>query len=121
MNDVLEARPTPDRGTAVFVTRRVRAGDPLATLAGPRLAERTRYTIERDGIHYEPEAPVRYINHACAPTARWLGRELRALCTLQAGAEVTFDYTETESDFAAPFLCRCGSEHCRTVIGDYSA
>ncbi len=121
MNDLLEARLTPDRGTAAFVTREINAGELLGTLAGPRIETRNRYTIERDGHHYEPGAPVRYVNHSCTPNARWSGHELRALRTLQAGEEVTFDYTETESGFAAPFLCRCLSENCRNVIGDHSA
>lgn len=102
---------------AVFVSREVSAGELLGTLTGVRQAHRTRYTIERDGHHYDPEPPMRYINHACSPSARWSGRELRALRPLPAGAEVTFDYTETESDFAAPFLCRCGGENCRNLIG----
>jgi hypothetical protein len=39
------------------------------------------------------------------------------LRVLNNGEEVTFDYTETESDFAAPFVCHCGGENCRNVIG----
>jgi hypothetical protein len=121
MNDTLEVRPSPDRGTAAYVTRDVNAGELLGTLRGIRLPARTRYSIERDGDHYETGAPERYVNHACTPNAGWSGRELRALRSLQAGEEVTFDYTETESAFASPFLCRCGSENCRVKIGEPSA
>ncbi len=117
----LEARPTPERGMATFVTRDVNPGELLGTLTGSRLTERTRYTIERDGRHHEPEGPLRYLNHSCAPTARWSGRDLRALRSLREGEEVTFDYTETESAFAAPFVCRCGGPHCRKVIGTPAA
>ncbi len=116
MNDILEARPTSDRGMAVFVTREIQDGQLLGTLTGARQDHRTRYTIERDGHHFDPDAPVRFINHACAPNARWSGRELRAVRSLRTGDEVTFDYTETESDFAAPFHCRCGSENCLGVV-----
>jgi|UPI000698F023 hypothetical protein len=121
MHDILEIRPTPDRGTAAFVTRTVPVGELLGTLTGPQMPARGRYTIERDGNHYEPGVPVRYVNHSCEPNARWEGHELRVLRPLEAGDEVTFDYTETESDFAAPFLCQCGGENCRKVIGNHLA
>lgn len=117
MSYLLERRSVPQKGTAVFVIAKVSAGEMLCVLNGPVLTERTRYSIEREGVHYDTRPPLRFVNHSCAPSAAWYGKELRALRILQAGEEVTFDYTETESEISTPFACRCGSINCRKTVG----
>jgi hypothetical protein len=55
-----------------------------------------------------------YLNHSCAPNGYVNTRErtFHALRNILPGEEITFNYLTTESEMAAPFLCRCGSENC---------
>lgn len=115
-HDPLEILSTQDRDQAVFITRAISRDEVLGRLTGPVLAERTRYTIEREGRFYDPAPPIRFVNHSCDPSATWVGHELRALRALEIGAEVTFDYHQTETAIAWNFTCLCGSENCRGVV-----
>lgn len=112
---------------AVIAARRVAAGAAVLTIDGPAVAMPTRYTVqigERQHVDAEAGAdgrhPIwRFLNHACAPNTRLVGRTLLARSDIQVGDEVTFDYDTTEWDMAAPFACHCGAASCRGVIRGY--
>ncbi len=116
-----------DGQLAVIATRRVNAGAAVLTIDGPVVAVPTRYTVqvgEREHVDAEARAdgshPIwRFLNHACEPNTRLVGRTLVARSDIEVGDEVTFDYDTTEWDMAAPFPCRCGAASCRVVIRGY--
>ncbi|MDA0802995.1 MAG: SET domain-containing protein-lysine N-methyltransferase [Planctomycetota bacterium] len=59
----------------------------------------------------------RYLNHACNPSGRWVGLDLRARRPIAKGDELTFDYLTTEWEMNEPFQCRCGSCGGRRISG----
>ena len=50
-----------------------------------------------------------YLNHSCAPSARFDGQDLIAIRDISKGEEIGFDYNTTEYDIDEPFICGCGS------------
>jgi hypothetical protein len=118
---LLEIRANSAGELGVYTTIAVPFGQRLARLAGPVVPLRTRYTIERDNVFYDPAPPLRFINHSCAPNSSWSGHDLLASRHLSAGEEVTWDYLETEQEIAAAFACLCGSPGCRGSINNESA
>jgi hypothetical protein len=61
--------------------------------------------------------PFAYLNHSCGPNSA-LGKrgELRALSLIEAGEEVTFDYSTTECDRFWRMTCGCGHPKCRKFL-----
>jgi hypothetical protein len=59
------------------------------------------------------------VAHSCEPNCEILaaGRVLVAIRPVAAGDAITFDYQTTESRFARPFECHCGSARCRGRVG----
>lgn len=114
---------------AVVARRNIPAGALVMRLDGPLVDKPGRYTVQVDvDQHVDAEMhpahgdryPLwRFLNHACAPTARVVGRTLRAIAAIKKGDEVTFDYDATEWDMASPFACLCGAPTCRGKIRGY--
>lgn len=65
-------------------------------------------------------SPGDYVNHSCAPNAYVQNTVLVALKPIQAGEEITFDYSLTSTVACSTFQCTCGASNCRGVVGDYS-
>ena len=111
----------------VVATSDVAAGNVVMTIDGRTVAKPNRYTVQiGEGEHVDADEqpdgsyPVwRFLNHACEPNTRLVGRTLVALADLRAGDEVTFDYDSTEWDMASPFACACGAATCRGTIRGY--
>uniref|UniRef100_A0A8C4RN22 Ash1 (absent, small, or homeotic)-like (Drosophila) n=1 Tax=Erpetoichthys calabaricus TaxID=27687 RepID=A0A8C4RN22_ERPCA len=71
---------------------------------------------------------ARFINHSCNPNCemqKWsvngvyrIG--LFALKDMQSGTELTYDYNFHSFNMEKQQLCKCGSEHCRGIIGGKS-
>jgi hypothetical protein len=65
-----------------------------------------------------------YVNHSCEPNTgirQVDGRViLFALRPIEAGDEITFDYSTTQSGGYWTMACQCGSGGCRGVIGDFA-
>lgn len=55
------------------------------------------------------------INHSCQPTAKMVGNCVVPILPLQAGDEITVDFT-VEVDTAYPFDCKCGAPNCKGRI-----
>lgn len=72
---------------------------------------------EREHAQIGPP-PLRFINHSCAPNARFdvEARRLVAVRPIAAGDEITYFYPSTEWAMDAPFACQCGSPRCLGTI-----
>jgi len=106
-------------GHGVFAARPLAAGAMIGTFTGTETAVRSRMSLQfGPGLHVEPGAdePLRYLNHACTPTAVFRGRTLYAARDLATGTEITIDYTAHEDDLSHPFVCRCGAPGCPGLI-----
>lgn len=55
-------------------------------------------------------------NHSCAPTTRYDGLNVVALCDLAIGDELTLDYAELGNEHAEAFECLCGAPRCRGLV-----
>ena len=114
---------------AVMARRNVPAGGLVMRLDGPLVDMPGRYSVQVDvDLHVDAEPdpehegryPLwRFLNHACAPNCRVVGRALRAIAPIKKGDEITFDYDATEYDMASPFRCLCGAPACRGTIRGY--
>jgi hypothetical protein len=64
-------------------------------------------------------SPFKYINHSCDPNTYILGKQtILALKNIEAGDEVTMDYSLTEADEGWSIdQCTCGNSNCRKKIG----
>lgn len=59
--------------------------------------------------------PVNYVNHSCEPNTKLEDDSLVALQTIDAGIEITVDYSKV-LDEGLEMKCNCGSKKCRKVI-----
>lgn len=108
-------REDPDRqGRGVFAARAVVAGERLGFFSGDETRTRSRMSLQFGEVLVEPAPgePLRHLNHACEPTARFRGRELFAARDLAPGEAVTIDYNAHETTMTEPFECRCGAPGC---------
>lgn len=123
-----------DKGKAVHVTRPFAKGVRLMEFSGVRY-HRSEVHVHRSGdedrfLQIGPETYLGpsgqlddLVNHSCEPNC---GLQFDAdrifLVTLkpvQAGEELSWDYSTTSSSSHFSMRCCCGSEQCRDVIGDF--
>lgn len=104
----LETRRSAINGTGVFTNKKIVIADHIFDVQDPVYSEvkvnRDKYTVELNGKHYL-HVQLKYVNHSKFPNM-WLDKEFgffRALRNIEAGEELTFDYTDTESEFDCPF------------------
>lgn len=108
-------------GKGVFAVRQFLPGELVMEITG-QLVRRKSY-VGSDFVmeltkkwSMEPLIPAVYLNHSCEPNCeliqvtKWsLG--LVAICNIEAGSEITFDYRWTPHKWIP--RCRCGSPNCR--------
>lgn len=64
--------------------------------------------------------PALYVNHSCDPNAGVRDcTELVALKPVEAGSEVTFDYSTSMAEDGWEMDCACGSAICRGRVRDF--
>ena len=109
----------------------IQTGEVVFRIEGLQVAVPSRFSVQVDEqwhvdlAHGASEAevilhhPWRFMNHSCDPSARIVGREVRALRAILPGDEITFDYDTTEMEMAEPFDCQCGSVGCRGWVGGF--
>lgn len=91
------------RGQLIRAARGFKMGEQVHLLRGETFPARNKYTIEIEGAHLvDPIA--KYLNHSFAPNLRIEGYRVMALRDIDAGEELTFDYTTTETRFSHPFI-----------------
>ena len=117
---------TDERG--LFAEKSFNEGDIVTILEGETLPYATRTSIQI-GINEHLESELGgFMNHHCEPNCRimlgsWqdiilkldgVGIKVQAIQYIEEGAELTFDYNETEHSISNPFNCRC---HDRPITG----
>lgn len=92
----------------------------------------SRYSVQIDAdVHVSPAPdasfeelvvryPWRFMNHSCEPNAVFRAGTFVALCSIEVGEAVTFDYNTTELDIAEPFDCRCSRDRCRGRVSGFA-
>jgi hypothetical protein len=66
-----------------------------------------------------PMGLSREMNHSCDPNTWWSGStRLVARRDIQAGEEITYDYSTADVDNAYEMECTCGSSRCRGTISN---
>lgn len=66
-----------------------------------------------------PEDLSREMNHSCDPNTWWSGSTtLVARFDIEAGAEITYDYSSADVDRVFEMECGCGSPLCRGMISN---
>jgi hypothetical protein len=99
----------------VRTTQAVEAGGIVLPLDDGTFVDTPTRTSIRLGDGRHIEHPVGCcINHACSPSCEISGTDVVALVALEAGSEVTFDYTASEQlPLASPFTCA----QCDKMLG----
>ncbi len=110
-------RRSPNRGYGVISTLPFEPGSIIGFFDGYEVSNDTRHSLTLDGVKIEPTGKLAYLNHACDPNARCVGRTLIASRYIECVEEVTINYLETESQISFAFQCKCGNENCLGLIG----
>ena len=108
-------------GKGVFAARQFLPGELVMEITGQlhsrRKYEGSCYVMELDDEwSLEPTIPAAYLNHSCSPNCELLqltkySMGLLALCNIEPGTEVTFDYQWDAFDWTP--RCKCGAPNCR--------
>lgn len=121
----LQIRPSPHKGRGVFTSEPIAKGHeilvfqgrvlPSAALTDDLLAMQIGHDLWlcSDGTLLDD-----CVNHACEPNAGFLDGEpvLYALRDIDAGEEITWDYSTSISEPGWSLDCRCGSPTCRGIV-----
>lgn len=128
----LKVKPSKT-GQGVFTTVQIPANVPVLEVRGPIYTEKDLPDPNHPALlQVGPETfiaasggPDDYLNHSCNPNCvmRVEGHRaiLYSLYVIQAGAELTFDYSTTATDSIDKWKmdCQCGDFHCRRVISGF--
>jgi SET domain-containing protein len=136
-------RRSPVHGMGVFAARRIRKGTRIVEYLGDRITHREAdrryelgtmgkghtflFVVDRGvvidaGVHGNES---RFINHGCNPNCESVTEDRRvfieAICTIQPGVELHYDYSIRRDKDDPPgidkvFACRCGTVHCRGTM-----
>jgi SET domain-containing protein len=140
-----EVRRSRIAGLGVFATRTIRRGTRIGEYTGEYVTEEEvnrRYdddTAARaatflfqvsDELYIDAEregGDLRYVNHSCDPNCETevdgTRVVIRAIKTIPAGAELTYDYALELEEEPLPswerlYACRCGAATCRGTMLD---
>lgn len=71
-------------------------------------------------LYIYPEPPSRFLNHSCDPnTGVRETTEIIALARIEAGVELTFDYSTSMAEDSWEMDCSCAAANCRGRIRDF--
>lgn len=117
------------KGKGVFTTETISPGDLVIDYQGEEKwiwdipEELWQYTFQVDYDLYilpERDSTGWYLNHSCEPNCVILGRtRIVALSTIEAGEELTIDYSTNVGWDGFAMECSCGSSSCRKIIRSY--
>lgn len=121
-------------GKAVFAARSFKKGEVVTQFNGEKIhiskipqsyeGERDRYMqIDREYFIGPSGSADDLINHSCDPNTgikfTKAGLLLVAIRDIEAGEEITWDYSTTMFENPWRMRCQCQSPLCRKVIGDF--
>lgn len=108
------------KGRGVFATQKFAQGETVVVgIPIEEVAERTIYSFQMDfNLYVNLDEPAIVINHSCDPNTgvrnnQFGGYDFVALCDIEAGEELSWDYETTEYESIAVQRCLCGSLSCR--------
>ncbi|MGE0548135.1 MAG: SET domain-containing protein [Kofleriaceae bacterium] len=126
---VLEFRATGRQtGKGVFTKSRIAKGELVFKWDGTKrigpvpwyVGHRWLQVGQLEWLAPRRGSPGWYINHACEPNAGIHGSiEIVAMRDIEAGEEITLDYSLCVSEPEWRLECRCGSSACRRLIQSY--
>ncbi len=132
-------------GRGVFAARRIRKGTRIVEYTGERISNKEAdrryddtlmkrhhtflFTLDSktviDGAIETGGGDASYINHSCEPNCEAVitGKKIfiHALCTIEPGAELAYDYQyertgKDDAKLEKFYVCRCGAPSCRGSI-----
>jgi SET domain-containing protein len=116
-------------GKGLFATQNISKDFPLIKIKGEQLnfsdslelGEKESYCLQVDIDKYIiPDEPFIFSNHSCDPNAGINNKlELVTLRTINAGEELTWDYSTSMLERHWTMQCECGSPFCRQIIADF--
>ena len=128
-------KQTAKKGRGVFTKKNFKAGNFVCKLSGDRLtSNQIDVRIEAGNetlndplqisrrMYIDLDELPRTINHSCNPNCGIKHEnELYALRDIQAGEELSYDYSTTVPKYKAwwKMRCHCKSKNCRKVISSY--
>ncbi len=132
---IIAGRKSAIHGVCLITTEPIRAGELVWELDEPMYSwqeieswnEERRQAFDWYGFrcgedsYSLPEGLSREMNHSCDPNTWWQGSaRLVARRDIEAGKEITYDYSTCEIDDgsggAFEMKCGCGSQNCRGTI-----
>lgn len=108
------------RGKKTIATNSFKKGNKVLLIEGVETAIRDKFTIQisKEKHIFPNENSGKYINHSCSPNLKKDENFVFiAYRDILKGDEITFDYETTEDEIAEAFVCLCGSENCRGIVG----
>lgn len=125
---MIVVKPSP-HGRGVFAARPITIGErileftgPLVDFDGAMAKGETHCNVLQitDRTYIDLQEPGVLVNHACDPNCCVRNdRFLAALRNIDAGDELTFDYSTTMGDASWVMECSCGNPKCRGAVGDF--
>lgn len=139
----IAVRRSDIHGHGVFALREIVRGERIIEYTGERIShdEADRRYPEDESSHTmlfivddeividatQKGSPARWINHSCRPNCESVDDEgriyIEAICDIQAGEELTYDYNLVLDEPHTPAAkrdnpCFCGEKRCRgTLLG----
>jgi len=121
----LEVRLTPHKGRGLFTLEQIATGTKVLTFQG-RVLNTDELTDDLLAMQIGTDLWLcsdgsladDCVNHSCDPNCGFPAGdlELHALRDIQAGEEITWDYSTSISEPGWTMECRCGSATCRGTI-----
>lgn len=122
--------PDTPLGRACIATRKIEKGEILCKMGGPiitlkefsekyEINDCTPLQIGKDQF-IDLLEPYVCFNHSCDPNAGLRNDGvLFALKEISEGQEIMYDYSTSVDDLWWKMDCRCNSNNCRKIIGDF--
>lgn len=138
-----EVRESSIHGMGVFASRKIRTGTRIVEYLGERITHEVADERYNDDTNEHPHIllfivdkvtvvdagrggnEARFINHSCDPNCEAEVDDghiyIRAIKTIQPGAELTYDYRLTRpgrrrAEWKEKYACHCGSPNCRGTM-----
>ena len=90
-------------GQALFSLEKYKSNEIVFVLDGEIKTTPTKYTIEISKTEHIIDEWGIYMNHSFNPTTKIIGRNVVALCDIDIGDELNFNYNVSETSMATPF------------------